>query len=50
MIGKQIGKLTGLDHITTNVPRAFFTRLSVEVDLFKPLLSKFWLKGRLWKI
>lgn len=49
-IGNKIGKVMRIDQHTTNAERGQFTRLSIEMDLSKPLLSKFWLKGRIWKI
>ena len=47
MIGQKVGKVIGIDQPTANVERGRFTRLSVEVDLSKPLLSKFRLNGRI---
>jgi len=49
-IGQKIWKVMGIDHTTANVERGRFTSLSVQVDLSKPLLSKFRLNGRIWKI
>ena len=49
-IGSKIGKVLRIDKTTSNAERGQFTRLSVEIDLTKPLLSKFWLKGRIWKV
>ncbi|XP_021849487.1 uncharacterized protein [Spinacia oleracea] len=49
-IGNKIGKVTRIDHNTALAQRGQFTRLSVELDLNKPLLSKFWLRGRIWKV
>lgn len=49
-IGSKIGKVRRVDNTTANVERGKFIRLSVEVDLTKPLLSKFRLNGRIWKI
>lgn len=46
-----VGKVARIDDNTTMVAqRGQFTRLSVELDLSKRLLSKFWLKGRIWRI
>jgi len=39
-----------IDSTTANVERGQYTRLCVEVDLTKPLLSRFRLNGRLWGI
>ena len=49
-IGNMIGKVARIDNTTATAQRGQFTRLSVELDLSKPLLSKFWFKGRIWKI
>lgn len=49
-VGGKIGKVLRIDHNTASADRGQFTRLSVELDLAKPLLSKFWLKGKVWKI
>ena len=46
-IGKKIGRVLKLDSTTANVKRGKFTRLCVEVDLTKLLLSKFQLSGRI---
>ena len=39
-----------MDNTTAHVEREKFTRMSVEVDLSKPLLPKFRLHGRVWRI
>lgn len=49
-VGGKIGKVARIDNNTALAQRGQFTRLSVELDLSKPLLSKFWLKGRIWKV
>ncbi|KAL2942993.1 hypothetical protein RDABS01_031341 [Bienertia sinuspersici] len=49
-IGGKIGKVIRIDKNTSHAERGQFTRLSIEIDLSKPLLSKFWLKGKIWKI
>ena len=49
-IGSKIGKVRRVDNTMANVDRGQFTRLSVEIDLTKPLLSKFRLNGRIWKV
>lgn len=49
-IRNKIGKVTRIDHNTAFAQRGQFTRLSVELDLSQPLLSKFWFKGKIWKI
>ena len=40
-IGKKIGRVIRVDDTTANVERGQYTRLCVDVDLTKPLLSKF---------
>ncbi|XP_021755445.1 uncharacterized protein LOC110720702 [Chenopodium quinoa] len=49
-IGSKIGKVVRVDKSTASAERGHFTRLSVEIDLAKPLLAKFWLKGKIWRI
>ncbi|XP_021838157.2 uncharacterized protein [Spinacia oleracea] len=49
-IGSKIGKVLRVDRSTAQADRGKFTRLSIEIDLTKPLLSKFWLNGKIWKI
>jgi len=49
-IGQKIGRVLKIDNTTENVVRGQYTRLCVEVDLTKPLLSKFRLNGRVWGI
>lgn len=49
-IGYKIGKVIRIDQNTTQASQGQFTRISVEIDLSKPLISKFWLKGRIWRV
>jgi len=49
-IGEKVGKVRGIDKTTVIVERGQFTKLSVEIDLAKPLLSKFRMNGRIWRI
>ncbi|XP_048501488.1 uncharacterized protein LOC125497832 [Beta vulgaris subsp. vulgaris] len=49
-VGSKIGKVLRVDRTTAQADRGQFTRISVEIDLTKPLLSKFWLKGKIWKV
>ena len=49
-IGQKIGRVIKVDSTTENVERGQYTRMCVEVDLTKPLLSKFRLNGRVWGI
>ncbi|KAL2945369.1 hypothetical protein RDABS01_006127 [Bienertia sinuspersici] len=49
-VGSNIGKVIKIDKTTAAAKRGQFTKLCIELDLTKPLLSKFWLKGKIWKI
>jgi len=49
-IGQKIGGVIKVDSTTANVERGQYTRMCVEVDVTKPLLSKFRLNGRVWGI
>ena len=49
-IGHKIGRVLKIDSTTENVERGQYTRMCVEVDLTKPLLSKFRLNGKVWGI
>lgn len=49
-IGSKIAKVIRIDRNTKSKDKGHYIRFSVEVDLSKPLLSKFRLNGRIWKI
>ncbi|XP_074301678.1 uncharacterized protein LOC141633088 [Silene latifolia] len=49
-IGSKVGKVIRVDKNTASAERRQFTRLSVEVDISKPLLSKFRLNGKVYCI
>ena len=49
-IGSKIGKVIKIDRNTESMDRGQYVRFCIEVDLAKPLLSKFRLNGRVWKI
>ena len=49
-IGQKIRRVLKINSTTENVARGQYTRMCVEVDLTKPLLSKFRLNGRVWGI
>ncbi|KAJ8764835.1 hypothetical protein K2173_010300 [Erythroxylum novogranatense] len=49
-IGNKLGKTMRVDKSTEASTRAKYARISVEVDLRKPLISKFRLKCRIWKV
>lgn len=40
-VGSKISKVLRIDKTTAQAERGQFTRLSIEIDLTKPLLSKF---------
>ncbi|CAN1193094.1 hypothetical protein LINPERPRIM_LOCUS28163 [Linum perenne] len=48
--GDRIGKTVRVDHTTLEGSRGNFARLCVEVDLSKPLLSKYRLRRRVRRI
>ena len=49
-IGEKIGKVIKIDRNTESMDRGQYVRFCIEVDISKPLLSKFRLNGRIWKI
>ena len=49
-IGNKTGTIRRVDDTTASAERGQFVRLSVEIDLRKPLLSKFRMNRRIWKI
>lgn len=49
-VGEKIGKPIRVDHATGEVARGKFARMCVEVDIKKPLLSKFKLRRTARKI
>ncbi|XP_074306361.1 uncharacterized protein LOC141641605 [Silene latifolia] len=49
-IGSKIGKVIRIDKNTALAERGQFTRMSVEVNIDEPLLSKFWLNGKIYRI
>ncbi|XP_074289370.1 uncharacterized protein LOC141614525 [Silene latifolia] len=49
-IGYKVGKVIRIDKNTTSAERDQFTRLSVEIDISRPLLSKFQLNGKIYGI
>ncbi|KAL2934684.1 Venom nerve growth factor, partial [Bienertia sinuspersici] len=46
----DVGKVIKIGKTTATAERGQFTKLCVGLNLSKPLLSKFWLKGKIWKI
>ncbi|KAL8161267.1 hypothetical protein V2J09_012756 [Rumex salicifolius] len=50
MIGKHIGKVLKIDKTTMIGERGRYTRMCVEIDMEKPLISKFRMIGRIWRI
>ncbi|CAN1126132.1 hypothetical protein LINPERHAP2_LOCUS3249 [Linum perenne] len=49
-IGDKIGRTVRIDHTTLEGSRGNFARICVEVDLSKPLLSKYRLRRRVRRI
>ncbi|XP_074293356.1 uncharacterized protein LOC141620361 [Silene latifolia] len=49
-IGSKVGEVVHIDKNTANAKRGQFTRLSVEADISKPLLLKFRLYGKVYRI
>lgn len=49
-VGKLIGEPMKVDQATGSVSRGKFARICVEVDLTKPLLSKFKLRNQIRRI
>lgn len=49
-VGKKIGCPIRMDDNTLRRSRGRFSQLCVEVDLAKPLLSKFWLRHRIRRL
>lgn len=49
-IGNMIGKTVKVDKNTLTKERGKYARLCIQVNLLKPLLSMFLIKGRHYKI
>ncbi|XP_048501298.1 uncharacterized protein LOC125497684 [Beta vulgaris subsp. vulgaris] len=49
-IGEKIGKVIKIDRNTESMDRGQYVRFCIEVDLAKPLLPKFKLNRRIWRI
>lgn len=49
-IGEKIGRVIKIDRHTESMNRGQYIRFCVEIDITKPLLSKFRLNGRVWGI
>lgn len=49
-IGAKIGRVVRIDKNTESMDRGQYIRFCIEVSLAKPLLSKFRLNGRVWRI
>ncbi|KAL8150867.1 hypothetical protein V2J09_020675 [Rumex salicifolius] len=47
VIGSKVGRVLKIDKTTSAVERGRFTRMSVEIDVTKPLLSKFIMNDRI---
>lgn len=49
-IGEKIGRVVRIDKNTESMDSGQYIRFCIEVELSKPLLSKFRLNGRAWKV
>lgn len=49
-IGGRIGRVVKIDKHTESMSRGKYIRLCIEFDITKPLMSKFWLNGRVWMV
>lgn len=49
-IGEKIGRVVRIDKNTESMDCGQYVRFCIEVNLSKPLLSKFRLNGRVWRI
>ncbi|XP_021738160.1 uncharacterized protein LOC110704649 [Chenopodium quinoa] len=49
-IGSKIGKVVKIDRNTESRDRGQYIRFCIEVDLTRPLLSRFKMNGRIWRI
>ncbi|KAL8159681.1 hypothetical protein V2J09_001218 [Rumex salicifolius] len=49
-IGNKLGRVLKIDKTISTAERGRYTRMSVEIDVTKPLLSNFYMNGKIWKI
>ncbi|KAL8159098.1 hypothetical protein V2J09_000635 [Rumex salicifolius] len=49
-IGNKLERVLKIDKTTSATKRERYTCMSVEIDVIKPLLSMFYMNGRIWKI
>ncbi|XP_031131901.1 uncharacterized protein LOC116033288 [Ipomoea triloba] len=49
-IGNKLGRTVQVDHTTSLVSRGKFARVCVEIDLTKPLISRFTLEEKVWQV
>ncbi|KAJ4838451.1 hypothetical protein Tsubulata_041033 [Turnera subulata] len=49
-IARRVGKPIKVDEVTLRSSRVKFARVCIEVDLTKPLVSKFSLRRRIWRV
>ncbi|KAJ4836147.1 hypothetical protein Tsubulata_038857 [Turnera subulata] len=49
-IARRVGKPIKVDEVTLKLSRVKFARVCIEVDLSKPLVSKFRLRRRIWRV
>ncbi|XP_031127744.1 uncharacterized protein LOC116029845 [Ipomoea triloba] len=49
-VGNKLGRIVRIDHTTSLVSRGKFTRVCVESDITKPLISRFTLEDKVWHV
>lgn len=49
-IGNRLGRTVKVDVATEEASRAKYARFSVEIDLARPLISKFRMRRRIWRV
>ncbi|XP_031121135.1 uncharacterized protein LOC116024380 [Ipomoea triloba] len=49
-VGNKLGRIIRVDHTTSLVSKGKFARVCVEVDITKPLISRFTLEEKVWPV
>ncbi|XP_031120209.1 uncharacterized protein LOC116023354 [Ipomoea triloba] len=49
-IGNKLGRTVRIDHTTSLVSRGKFARVCIEIDITKPLISRFTLEEKVWQV
>ncbi|XP_031120941.1 uncharacterized protein LOC116024180 [Ipomoea triloba] len=49
-VGNKLGRTIRVDHTTSLVSKGKFARVCVEIDITKPLVSRFTLEDRVWHV